>query len=90
MCEWLCDPNCYGQAVPLSRTVASRVQPFQHHLRPSRSGLLHDSDAARVDCARAIDYKFWGWTPHNYVQPQFANWADAKWHRTLNDRFLNS
>ncbi|MGA2984432.1 MAG: cellulase-like family protein [Terriglobia bacterium] len=38
----------------------------------------------------AIDYKFWGWTPHNYVQPQFANWKDVKWHRTLNDRFLRS
>ncbi len=38
----------------------------------------------------AIDYKFWGWTPHNYAQPQFANWKDAQWHRTLNERFLRS
>jgi hypothetical protein len=38
----------------------------------------------------AIDYGMWGWTPHNYVQPQFANWKDVQWHRTLTDRFLKS
>jgi hypothetical protein len=38
----------------------------------------------------AIEYKMWGWTPHNYVQPQFNNWKDAQWHRKLNDKFLNS
>jgi hypothetical protein len=38
----------------------------------------------------AIDYKFWGWTPHNYAQPQFANWKDVKWHRTMSERFLRS
>lgn len=38
----------------------------------------------------AIAYKVWGWTPHNYVQPQFANWKDASWHRVLNERFLGS
>lgn len=38
----------------------------------------------------AIDYNFWGWTPHNYVQPQFKNWSDVKWLRSLNERFLSS
>lgn len=38
----------------------------------------------------AIEYKMWGWTPHNYVQPQFANWQDVRWHRRLNERFLRS
>jgi hypothetical protein len=38
----------------------------------------------------AIDYKMWGWTPHNYVQPQFANWQDFRWHRRLNERFLRA
>jgi len=38
----------------------------------------------------AIDFKFWGWTPHNYAQPQFANWKDVNWHRALNERFLQS
>jgi hypothetical protein len=38
----------------------------------------------------AIEYKMWGWTPHNYCQPQFANWQDARWHRRLTDRFLRS
>jgi len=38
----------------------------------------------------AIDFDMWGWTPHNYLQPQFANWNDVKWHQKLTDRFLNS
>ncbi len=36
-----------------------------------------------------MDFRMWGWTPHNYCQPQFANWKDVRWHRTLTDRFLN-
>lgn len=36
----------------------------------------------------AIEYKMWGWTPHNYCQPQFVNWKNARWHRILTDRFL--
>lgn len=40
-------------------------------------------------CDDAIDCGFWGWTPHNYAAPQFANWKDVNWHRTLNERFLN-
>ena len=47
-------------------------------------------DWAKWSVDDAIDYKFWGWTPHNYAQPQFANWKDVKWHRTLNERFLQS
>lgn len=38
----------------------------------------------------AIDHQMWGWTPHNYVQPQFKNWQDVRWHQTLTERFLNS
>jgi hypothetical protein len=47
-------------------------------------------DWAKWSVDDAIDFKFWGWTPHNYAQPQFANWKDVKWHRTLNERFLKS
>lgn len=36
------------------------------------------------------DLGFWGTTTHNYAQPQFANWADRDWHRTINEAFLNS
>jgi hypothetical protein len=36
----------------------------------------------------AIEYHMWGWTPHNYCQPQFANWQDALWHRRLTEKFL--
>ncbi len=38
----------------------------------------------------AIDARMWGWTPHNYVQPQFKNWQDAPWHQRLTKRFLKS
>ncbi|HUS47458.1 MAG TPA: cellulase-like family protein [Phycisphaerae bacterium] len=38
----------------------------------------------------AIDFKMWGWTPHNYCQPQFENWKDAGWHRRLTEKFLSS
>ncbi|MCY2931614.1 MAG: hypothetical protein NTV86_19405 [Planctomycetota bacterium] len=36
----------------------------------------------------AIDLGLWGWSPHNYVQPQFANWKDIGWHQELTARFL--
>lgn len=38
----------------------------------------------------AIDARMWGWTPHNYCQPQFSNWSDAKWHQKLTGKFLKS
>jgi len=38
----------------------------------------------------AIEYRMWGWTPHNYCQPQFENWKDVKWHRRLTERFLRN
>jgi len=38
----------------------------------------------------AIEFGMWGWTPHNYCQPQFANWRDVSWHRRLTDAFLRS
>jgi len=38
----------------------------------------------------AIEYGMWGWTPHNYGQPQFENWKDVRWHRRLTDKFLRS
>jgi hypothetical protein len=38
----------------------------------------------------ALDFHMWGWTPHNYCQPQFANWKDVRWHRRLTDLFLRS
>lgn len=36
----------------------------------------------------AIAHNMWGWTPHNYAQPQFENWKDASWHQKLTDKFL--
>ncbi len=38
----------------------------------------------------AIAFDFWGWTPHNYVQPHFKNWQDVRWHQTLTHKFLAS
>jgi len=51
-------------------------------------GWLNEWSAWTVE--DAIDCRMWGWTPHNYAQPQFANWKNAKWHRDLNERFLKS
>ena len=36
----------------------------------------------------AIEFGMWGWTPHNYVAPQFSNWRDVAWHQRLTGRFL--
>ena len=47
-------------------------------------------DWSAWSCDDAIACGFWGWTPHNYAQPQFANWKDVAWHRRLNERFLKS
>jgi Sugar-binding cellulase-like len=47
-------------------------------------------DWAKWSVDDAVACGFWGWTPHNYVQPQFANWKDVAWHRALNERFLQS
>jgi len=38
----------------------------------------------------AIDFNMWGWTPHNFGQPQFTNWQDVQWHQRLTERFLRS
>jgi len=38
----------------------------------------------------AIEFGMWGWTPHNYCQPQFANWRDLHWHRRLTEKFIAS
>ena len=45
---------------------------------------------AEMTVEGAINHKMWGWTPHNYVQPQFENWKNVNWHRKLNNKFLNS
>ena len=38
----------------------------------------------------AVEFRMWGWTPHNYCHPTFKNWQDVRWHRRLTDRFLKS
>ncbi len=45
---------------------------------------------AEWSVADAIEFGMWGWTPHNYLQPQFANWRDAAWHQKLTRQFLES
>jgi hypothetical protein len=47
-------------------------------------------DWAKWSVDDAIAFDFWGWTPFNYVQPQFAIWRDVGWHRALTERFLKS
>ena len=43
---------------------------------------------AEMTVEGAIAHGMWGWTPHNYVQPQFENWKDVSWHRRLTEKFL--
>jgi hypothetical protein len=43
---------------------------------------------AEMTVEGAIAHGMWGWTPHNYVQPQFENWKDVHWHKRLTSRFL--
>ncbi len=43
---------------------------------------------AEMTVSGAIAHRMWGWTPHNYVQPQFENWKDLAWHRKLTGGFL--
>ncbi len=47
-------------------------------------------DWAEWSVEDAIEFGMWGWTPHNYCQPQFRNWKDVKWHQRLTSRFLRS
>ncbi len=49
-------------------------------------GWLLDWSAWSVD--DAVEFGMWGWTPHNYCQPHFANWQDIAWHQRLTERFL--
>ncbi len=45
---------------------------------------------AEMTVEGAVRHRMWGWTPHNYAQPQFQNWQDVRWHQKLTSRFLNS
>lgn len=47
-------------------------------------------DWAEWSVEDAIEFGMWGWTPHNYVAPQFKNWDDVRWHQRLTERFLRS
>ena len=38
----------------------------------------------------AIEFGFWGWTPHSYVQPQYGPlWTDEAWHRKMTGTFFS-
>jgi hypothetical protein len=40
--------------------------------------------------ALAGQYGLWGATLWNYAHPYWKNWADVRWYRRVNQRFLNS
>jgi hypothetical protein len=75
------------RGAPLTTSESWATWFYIDHPKLDWSWLL---DWAKWSVDDAIACKFWGWTPHNYVQPQFANWKDVRWHRTLTERFLNS
>jgi len=75
------------RGAPLTTTEAWSSWFYIDHPKLDWGWLL---DWSKRSCDDAIACGFWGWTPHNYAQPQFANWKDVNWHRTLNERFLNA
>ena len=75
----------YG--IPLTTSESWASWYYLDHKDLDWSWLLEWAEWSVED---AIEYGMWGWTPHNYCQPQFANWKDVKWHRKLTDKFLKS
>jgi hypothetical protein len=73
--------------IPLLTSESWASWYYMDHKDLNWSWLL---DWAEWSVEDAIEYKMWGWTPHNYCQPQFENWKDVRWHRRLTDRFLRS
>lgn len=73
--------------IPLVTTESWASWLYRDHRDLDWSWLLEWAEWSVED---AIEFGMWGWTPHNYCQPQFANWKDARWHRRLTDKFLRS
>jgi hypothetical protein len=73
--------------MPLTTSESWASWYYADHADLDWSWLL---DWAEWSVEDAIELGMWGWTPHNYCQPQFTSWQDANWHRRLTDRFLRS
>lgn len=73
--------------IPLITTESWASWFYRDHKDLDWSWLLEWAEWSLED---AIDFDMWGWTPHNYCQPQFENWKDERWHRRLTDKFLRS
>ena len=71
--------------IPLVTTESWASWFYNDHKDLDWSWLLEWAEWSVED---AIDFGMWGWTPHNYCQPQFKNWQDINWHRRLTERFL--
>lgn len=76
--------ECQGMPLTTSESWASWY--YVDHPDLDWSWLL---EWAEMSVDGAITHRMWGWTPHNYAQPQFRNWADVEWHRRLTTRFLD-
>ena len=75
------------RGMPLTTSEAWATWYYIDHPKLDWGWLL---EWAKWSVEDAVDMGFWGWTPHNYCQPQFANWKDVTWHRALTERFLKS
>ena len=75
------------QGMPLTTSESWATWYYLDHPDLDWGWLL---DWAEWSVEDAIEFGMWGWTPHNYVQPQFANWQDVRWHRRLTEKFLSS
>lgn len=71
--------------MPLTTSESWATWYYVDHPHLDWSWLL---EWAAMTVEGAVAHRMWGWTPHNYVQPQFENWKDVAWHRRLTSRFL--
>jgi hypothetical protein len=75
------------RGMPLTTTESWSTWYYFDHADLDWSWLLEWAEWSVQD---AIDAGMWGWTPHNYLQPQFQQWYDLDWHRRLTRTFLRS
>jgi hypothetical protein len=75
------------RGMPLTTTESWSTWYYFDHADLDWSWLLEWAEWSVQD---AIDAGMWGWTPHNYLQPQFRQWHDVAWHRRLTRTFLRS
>lgn len=75
------------QGMPLTTTEGWAAWYVDHAPDYDLQPLIAWSEWAVED---AVDCRFWGWTAHSYIQPQYGPlWDDVSWHQRMTSAFLN-